>query len=125
MCNRRFYGMAPRSPAATSPAGPASAFVPPDVGISRAPQLSLVVLPFDNVGGDAADSYLVDGISEDLTTDLARVPGMLVIARTSALTYRGQAVDARRIGEQLGVRYVLEGSVRRFAAGLRVNAQLV
>ena len=119
---------APPAPAvatAYAPAPPASAFVPPDVGISRAPQLSLVVLPFDNLGGDTADNYLVDGISEDLTTDLARVPGMLVIARTSAFTYRGQAVDARRIGEELGVRYVLEGSVRRFAAGLRVNAQLV
>jgi TolB-like protein/class 3 adenylate cyclase len=119
---------APPGPAVTTahaPAAPASAFVPPDVGISRAPQLSLVVLPFDNLGGDTADNYLVDGISEDLTTDLARVPGMLVIARTSAFTYRGRGVDAKRIGEELGVRYVLEGSVRRFAAGLRVNAQLV
>jgi adenylate cyclase len=103
----------------------AGAFVPPDVGIARAPPLSLVVLPFDNLDGEAADNYLVDGITEDLTTDLARVPGMLVIARNSAFTYRGRGVDVKRVGEELGVRYVLEGSVRRFAAGVRVNAQLV
>ena len=111
--------------AAHAPVQPVTVFVPPDVGIARAPPLSLVVLPFDNLGGDAADNYLVDGITEDLTTDLARVPNMLVIARNSAFTYRGRAVDVKRLGEELGVRYLLEGSVRRFAAGVRVNAQLV
>ena len=63
---------------------------PPDIGLSRAPPLSLVVLPFTNLGGDPAQEYLVDGITEDLTTDLSGVPGTLVIARNSAFTYKGR-----------------------------------
>jgi adenylate cyclase len=103
----------------------ASAFVPQDVGIARAPRLSLVVLPFENLTGDATQDYLVDGLTEDLTTDVADLPGLLVIARNSAFTYKGKAVDIRRVGEELGVRYVLEGSVRKVGAALRVNVHLV
>ena len=101
------------------------AYTPPNVGLSKAPRLSIVVLPFENLSGDSKEDYLADGITEDVTTDLSRVPGMFVIARKSAYTYRGKAVDVRKIGEELGVRYVLEGSVRKLGDALRVNAQLV
>jgi TolB-like protein/Flp pilus assembly protein TadD len=89
------------------------------------PPLSIVVLPFENLSDARSEDYLADGITDDLTTDLSRVPGMFVIARESAYTYRGKAVDVRKVGEELGVRYVLEGSVRRLGEMLRVNAQLI
>ena len=88
------------------------------------PRLSIVVLPFELLGGDPADSYLADGITEDLTSDLSHVPGIFVIARASAYTYRDKVTDVRRIGAELGVRYAVTGSVRRIGATLRVNAQL-
>ena len=89
------------------------------------PRLSLVVLPFDLLGGDPADGYLADGITEDLTSDLSHIPGSFVIARASAYTYRGKVTDVRQIGAELGVRYVVSGSVRRLGVMLRVNAQLI
>src|SRR5262245_38871302 len=89
------------------------------------PRLSIVVLPFELLGGDPADGYLADGITEDLTSDLSHVPGIFVIARASAYTYRGKVTDVRRIGAELGVRYAVTGSVRRIGATLRVNAQLI
>jgi adenylate cyclase len=89
------------------------------------PRLSIVVLPFDLLGGDQADSYLVDGITEDLTSDISHVPGIFVIARASAFSYRGKVTDVRRIGAELGVRYAVTGSVRRVGEMLRVNAQLI
>ncbi len=82
-------------------------------------------LPFKNIGDDPRDTYLADGITDDLTSDLSHVSGAFVIAREFAYTYRGQATDVRQIGRELGVRYVLEGSVRRIDATLRVNAQLI
>jgi TolB-like protein/class 3 adenylate cyclase/tetratricopeptide (TPR) repeat protein len=97
----------------------------PDVGLSNAPPLSLVVLPFDNLGGSGVEDYIVDGITEDLTTDLSRVPDFLVIARNSALTYKGKPIDVKRVGQELGVRYAVEGSVRGTGSALRVTAQLV
>ena len=104
---------------------PAATSTPPDVGLSNAPRLSLVVLPFDNLGGSGVEDYIVDGITEDLTTDLSRLPDFLVIARNSAFTYKGKPIDVKRVGEELGVRYAVEGSVRRAGAGLRINTQLV
>jgi adenylate cyclase len=89
------------------------------------PRLSIVVLPFELLGGDPADGYLADGITEDLTSDLSHVPGIFVIARASAYSYRGKVTDVRRIGGELGVRYAVTGSVRRIGATLRVNAQLI
>ena len=86
---------------------------------------SLVVLPFDNLGGGGVEDYIVDGITEDLTTDISRWPGFLVIARNSAFTYKGKLIDIKRIGEELGVRYAVEGSVRKAGGALRVNAQLL
>jgi adenylate cyclase len=94
-------------------------------GTTEAPRLSLAVLPFGNLSGDPNQEYFADGITEDLTTDLSRLPGSLVIARNSAFTYKSKAVDARQVGRELGVRYVLEGSVRRIGNEVRVNAQLI
>jgi adenylate cyclase len=74
---------------------------------------------------DAVIQYFVDGITEDLTTDLSNIPGMLVISRNSAFTYKGKSVDTKQIGRELGVRYVLEGSVRRSGNHVRINAQLI
>ncbi len=96
---------------ATSLPAPTQSVAPPTVSLAGAPRLSIVVLPFENLGGEAKDDYLVAGITEDVTTDLSRVPGMFVIARETAYTYRGRAIDVRKVGEELGVRYALEGVV--------------
>jgi adenylate cyclase len=93
--------------------------------LKAAPRFSIVVLPFDNLSGDPDQEYFVDGVTDDLTTDLSRIPDSFVIARNTALTYKGKAVDAKEIGRELGVRYVLEGSVRRVGDEVEVNAQLV
>jgi TolB-like protein/class 3 adenylate cyclase len=90
-----------------------------------APRLSMVVLPFANIGGDPEQDYFVDGVTESLTTDLSRISGAFVIGRHTAFTYKGKAVDLRRIGRELNVRYVLEGSVQRGGNRLRVNVQLI
>ena len=90
-----------------------------------APRLSIVVLPFANLSNDPGQEYFADGVTEDLTTDVAGIQGSLVISRNTAFTYKGKPVDARRIGRELGVRYVLEGSVQRSDKQIRVNAQLV
>ena len=86
---------------------------------------SIAVLPFDNMSDDHAQEYFSDGISEDLTTALSRFEWLFVIARNSAFTYKGKAVDVKRVGRELGVRYILEGSVRRAGDRVRVNAQLI
>ena len=90
-----------------------------------APRLSIVVLPFANLGSDAEQQTFADGITDDLTTDLSRIGGMFVISRKTAFNYKGRAVGARQIGQELGVRYVLEGSVRRSGNQLRINVQLI
>jgi TolB-like protein len=90
-----------------------------------APRLSLVVLPFANLSDNAAEEYFADGITEDITTDLSRIPDSFVIARNTAFTYKGRAVDAKQVGRELGVRYVLEGSVRRAGNRVRANVQLI
>ncbi len=90
-----------------------------------APRMSIVVLPFTNLSDDREQQYFADGITEDVTTDLSRVAHMFVISRNTAFTYRNKPVDTRQIGRELGVRYVLEGSVRRSANQVRVNAQLI
>ena len=77
------------------------------------PHLSIVVLPFANLGGDVEQEYFVDGVTESLTTDLSRIAGSFVIARNTAFAFKGKAVDVRQIGRELNVRYVLEGSVQR------------
>jgi TolB-like protein/class 3 adenylate cyclase len=86
---------------------------------------SMVVLPFENLSNDAEQGYLADGISVDLTTELARVPGLFVLSRTAAFAYKDTEKDPQRIARELGVRYILDGSVRRIGDDIRINAQLV
>jgi TolB-like protein/Tfp pilus assembly protein PilF len=86
---------------------------------------SIAVLPFTNMSSDPEQEYFADGLAEDLITDLSKVPGLLVIARNSSFTYKGRPVDVRSVARELGVRYVIEGSVRRAAARIRINAQLI
>jgi len=93
--------------------------------VSVAPRLSIVVLPLTNIGGDPEQEYFVDGVTESLTTDLSRISGSFVIGRNTAFTYKGKAVDLKQVGNELGVRYVLEGSVQRGGNRLRVNIQLI
>src|SRR5216684_1429070 len=90
-----------------------------------APRLSIVVLPFANIGGDPEQDYFVDGVTESLTTDLSRIAGAFVIARNTAFTFKGKPVDVKKLGRDLNVRYVLEGSVQRGGNRLRVNVQLI
>jgi TolB-like protein len=86
---------------------------------------SIAVLPFVNMSEDSKQEYFSDGITEDLITDLSKIKGLFVIARNSVFTYKGQAVKIRQVAEDLGVRYVLEGSVRRAGDQVRINAQLI
>jgi TolB-like protein len=92
---------------------------------SAPPRLSMVVLPFANIGGDPEQEHFVDGVTESLTTDLSRLRGSFVIGRNTAFTYKGKAVDLKQIGRELNVRYVLEGSVQRSGNRMRVNVQLI
>jgi adenylate cyclase len=92
---------------------------------TQAAHLSVVVLPFTNFSGDANQDYFADGITENLTTALSRIRDSFVIARNTAFTYKGKSIDAKAIGRELGVRYVLEGSVQRDQNRVRVNAQLI
>jgi TolB-like protein/class 3 adenylate cyclase len=89
------------------------------------PRLSIVVLPFANIGGDPQQDHFVDGVTESLTTDLSRIRRAIVIARNTAFAYKGKPLDAKTIGRELNVRYVLEGSVQRAGARIRVNVQLI
>jgi TolB-like protein/class 3 adenylate cyclase/cytochrome c-type biogenesis protein CcmH/NrfG len=86
---------------------------------------SIAVLPFNNMSDDASQEYFADGITEDLITDLSKISGLFVIARNSSFSYKGQQVKVRQVAEELGVRYVLEGSVRRAGDEVRINAQLI
>ncbi len=86
---------------------------------------SVAVLPLDNISGDPEQEYLADGIAEDVITLLSRNPRFFVIARNSSFTYKGKAVDIRQVGEELGVRYVVEGSLRKIGGQLRVTIQLI
>ena len=109
----RIYALSPAHPAAAAP------------HTTVAPRLSIVVLPFVNLGGNTGQDYFVDGVTESLTTDLSRIPGAFVIARNTAFTFKSKPVDARAIGRELGVRYAMEGSVQGGGDRIRVNAQLI
>src|SRR5208337_4118221 len=98
---------------------------PATIATNAPAHLSIVVLPFKNLSGDPSQDYFADGITENLTTDLSRIRNSFVIARNTAFTFKGKNVDAREIGKELGVRYVLEGSVQRDQNRVRVNAQLI
>ena len=94
-------------------------------GPTEATRLSIVVLPFANLSGDPAHDYLADALTDELTTGLARIHGAFVIARNTAFTFKGKPVDAKAIGKDLGVRYVLEGSVLPSGNQVRINAQFI
>src|SRR5204862_8068598 len=86
---------------------------------------SIAVLPFDTLSGDSQQEYFVDGMVEEITTALSRIRWLFVIARNSSFTYKGHAVDVKQVGRELGVRYVLEGSVRKGGNRVRITAQLI
>ena len=86
---------------------------------------SIAVLPFQNMSGDPEQEYFADGMVEEIITALSRVRWLFVIARNSTFTYKGQAIDVQQVGRELGVRYVLEGSVRKAAGRVRITAQLI
>ena len=94
-------------------------------GAVAVPRLSMVVMPFANLSGDLAQQYFADGITEDLTTDLSRLADMLVISRNTAFAYEGKGVSGKRIRSELGVQYILEGSVQRLGDQVRINARLI
>jgi TolB-like protein/class 3 adenylate cyclase len=99
---------------------------PAEPNTSRLPnRAAIAVLPFTNMSSDPEQEYFVDGLAEDLITDLSKVPGLFVISRHSSFAYKGQSIDIRQIAKDLGVRYVVEGSVRRAAARIRINVQLI
>jgi TolB-like protein len=108
----------------SSAAGPTARLTPgPSVTLPGKP--SIAVLPFQNLSGDPQQEYFADGMVEDIITGLSRIKWLLVIARNSSFTYKGQAVDIKRVGRELGVRYVLEGSVRKAGKRVRISSQLI
>ena len=109
----------------TGPGASAPAPQPSASEKSGPPRLSIVVLPFTNIGGDLQQEYFVDGVTESLTTDLSRISGSFVIGRNTAFTYKGKHIDLKQIGRELNVRYALEGSVQRSGNRLRVGVQLI
>jgi TolB-like protein/class 3 adenylate cyclase len=116
----RVYSLEVGRPAQAKPVVPAK-----PTAVSTPSRLSIVVLPFANLGGDPEQEYFVDGVTESLTTDLSRISGSFVIGRNTAFTYKGKHVDLKQIGRELNVRYVLEGSVQRGGNRMRVNVQLI
>ena len=111
---------------ATKPAAPPAVAAATSIAAPlAAPRLSIVVLPFANLSSDPDQQYIADGITDDLTTDLSRIANSFVISRNTAFAYRNKPADTRQIGHDLGVRYALEGSVRRSGNKVRVNAQLI
>jgi adenylate cyclase len=110
--------------AAPSAEKPAAAGAIP-VALALPDKPSIVVLPFENMSGDPEQAYFSDGMTEDIITDLSKISGLFVIARNSAFAYRGKAIDVRRVAKELGVRHVLEGSVRKAGNRVRITAQLI
>src|SRR5262249_41924820 len=101
--------------------------VPPSASSSdnAGPRVSIVVLPFTSLSLDPEQEYFADAITDDLTTDLSRIPGSFVIARSTAFTHKGKGVNVKQVSRELGVRYVLEGSIRRVGERTLVNVQLI
>jgi len=118
-------GTPPPPTASVPPSSPISGQAANTIPNMPAPRLSFVVLPFANLSNDPDQDYFADGVTDDLTTDLSRISGSFVIARNTAFTYKGKSVEVKQIGRELGVRYVIEGSVRRSANLIQVNAQLI
>jgi TolB-like protein len=112
---------APSKPGAAAPARVAEAESPPPLP----DRPSIAVLAFDNMSGDPEQEYFADGMVEEIITALSRFKWLFVIARNSSFTFKGQAIDVKEIGRRLGVRYVLEGSVRKAAGKVRITGQLI
>jgi adenylate cyclase len=110
-----------KSAAPTKPAAPER----PPIGLTPPDKPSIAVLAFQNMSGDAEQEYFADGITEDVITDLSKIGGLMVIARNSSFAYKGKAVDIRTVARELGVRSVLEGSIRRAGNRVRITAQLI
>ena len=124
----RFVGAVRETAFPETPPPPPPTVVLPALALApdgKTPRLSIVVLPFANLGGNPDHEPFVDGVTESLTTDLSRIRGSFVIARHTAFAYKGKAIDLKQIGRELGVRYVLEGSILRSGERMRINAQLV
>jgi TolB-like protein len=119
----RVYALQVGLAASTQPAPVAPAGMSTQRSLPEKP--SIAVLPFQNMSGDAEQDYFADGMVEDIITGLARMKWLFVIARNSSFAYKGKSVDVKQVGRELGVRYVLEGSVRRMANRIRVTGQLV
>ena len=105
------------------PTVPEGAAENPVIGVPKGP--AIAVLPFNNLSGDPKQEYFSDGLTEDIMTELSRARDLRVLARNTTFQYKGKAVDVSKLGRELGVRYVLEGSVQRADDGLRVTAQLI
>ena len=123
----RVYSLQVGVPAQAKPAAPAEPAEPerPSPQLALPDKPSIAVLAFQNMSGDPEQEYFADGITEDVITDLSKVSGLLVIARNSSFTYKGKAVDVRQVARELGVRSVLEGSIRRAGNRVRITAQLI
>ncbi len=125
----RFVGEVRETPSSLEPSPEAAPVGPEPGGTAPQPALpdrpSIAVLPFLNLSGDPEQEYFADGIVEDIISALSRIGWLFVIARNSSFTYKGRAVDLKQVGRELGVRYALEGSVRRSASRVRVTAQLI
>ena len=117
-----WFGLSRPAPPAVAPT-PVTAVA--DEKLAHAPRFSIVVLPFANMSGDSEQDYFADGLTDDLTTDLSHIRDSFVIGRSTAAAYKGKPVDLKQLGRDLGVRYALEGSVRREGETITVNAQLV
>jgi adenylate cyclase len=115
----------PHTASPPAPASPQGSRAVASPGAKPAPHLSIVVLPFASLSNDPDQEYFADGITDDLTTDLSRISDSFVISRNTAFTYKGKPVEVKKIGSELGVRYVLEGSVRRSGDEVQVNVQLI
>ncbi len=111
--------------ASTPDPAPATTTAPGETALPLPDKPSIAVLPLVNLGGDSEQDYFIDGITEDIITELSRFRSLFVIARNSTFSYKGKAVDVRTIAKELGVRYVVEGSIRRAANRIRVTAQLI
>ena len=123
----RVYSLQVDVPAPVKPAPQAEPDTPekPSAPLALPDKPSIAVLPFQNMSDDAAQEYFVDGMVDDIITGLSRIKWLFVIARNSSFTYKGRAVDVKQVGRELGVRYVLEGSVRKLTDRVRITGQLI
>ena len=124
-CIQTFPGRGYRFAVPVTRVGADASALPPSGPPALPDKPSLAVMPFENMSGDPEQEYFADGIVEEIITALSRITWLFVIARNSSFTYKGQAIDVKQVGRELGVRYVLEGAVRRDGGPVRISAQLI